>query len=190
MLGNKSLTMIGAQLIGLVLLVCTITLGTSSAKVSSKLQSKFYLRIDSTDVYPESSLPRRLRNLFGGRLKARFESVDVDLNDDGQDEKFATIRSPNVSGTLPWFIFDPEEEYYIAYFDATIIYVLNERHKGYRLLECLCLRSDDSTLVDYYSYDGDKYRKTKTILLQKRDIDKFFKERKGVPHPWELRPDK
>ena len=190
MINQTLLTKNGAQLHYLLLLIGALSFTPTMSYNYASAQSQYLFQIQAIDAFPDSVFPRQLRTIFQDRIKARFDCVSVDLNRDGLDEKIATNKSFKGGGVYPWLIFDAQMDYLIADFDATTIYVLDDRLNDYYILECFSEQTQDLATVTRYAFDGTRYEKTESVELHGEQINRFLSQHKDIPHPDELRPDK
>jgi hypothetical protein len=185
-------TVNGAQHDCLVLLVRLLAIAVTVCQngLYAQVRSRVLYQVEASEAFPDSIFPRRLKAIFGDRLKARFDCVPLDLNNDYKDEKLATIKVPGGDGTHTWLLFDWLMDDVIGEFEASIIYVLIDRHNGYYDLECFCPKGRDHCTVSLYVFDGSRYKEAKSSEFRGKQVDRFLQDHKHLAFPDELRPDK
>ena len=180
----------GAQLDWIALLIFLL-LANSSLHINiaiAQSSDKYSSQIESDDAFPDSTLPDRLRKLREDDDGSPLERVSIDLNSDGKMEKFIPEKFLEGTGGCPWLVFDSGLKHLIGRIGAKVIFVLKKKQRGYANLECYWKMWGGLGTVTTYTFNGREYKKTSTSELRDEQIDKYFEERKNVPHPKLLRP--
>ena len=138
---------------------------------ASSLRTFFTIRSAQED----DTLPPELRKEFEKDDGSPLKSVPVDLDEDGNAEKFFLSGVLSASGGYQWLVYDPAKSAARGIVVGTIIFISRESDEGYPKLETYWKQGGDMSIVFRYKYGRDRYARVDTRALTLMETSDYFR---------------
>jgi hypothetical protein len=135
---------------------------------------------------PDDSLSEDARKEFEDDDGRPLKAVALDLNGDGQDEKFFLSSVPSKSGGSQWLIWDPAANAVRGVIVGSIIFVERDTDGGFARLETYWKQGGDMAVVFNYSFSRSRYVRVNSRSLTIPEIDEYFRTKPPIDLEKEL----
>jgi hypothetical protein len=124
---------------------------------------------------PDDTLPAELRKEFEKDDGSPLRSVAVDLDGDGNAEKFFVCGVLAASGGYQWLVYDPAKSAARGVIVGTLIFINRESDEGYPKLETYWKQGGDMSIVFRYRYGRGRYGRVDTRALTLMETSDYFR---------------
>jgi hypothetical protein len=135
---------------------------------------------------PDDSLSEEARKEFDDDDGRPLRSVSLDLNGDGQDEKFFLSSVASKSGGSQWLIWDPAAKAVRGVIVGSIIFVERDTDGGFARLETYWRQGGEMSVVFNYSFSRSRYVRVDSRSLTVPEIDEYFRTKPPIDLDKEL----
>jgi hypothetical protein len=152
------------------------------AAAESSLRTFFTVR----SARPDDTLPPEFRKEFEADDGSPLRSVAIDLDGDGNLEKFFLCGVIAANGGSQWLVFDPARNAARGIVIGTIIFVSRESDNGYPRLETYWEQGGDMSVVFDYRYGRAHYGRVTTRALTLWETSEYFRQKPPLDLEQEL----
>ena len=124
---------------------------------------------------PDETVPAALREQFEKDDGSPLRSVAVDLDGDGQAEKFILCGVPSAAGGYQWLVYDNARAVSRGVVIGAMIFVGRESDGGYPRLETYWRQGGDMSVVSRYAFVKGRYQRAGTKALTLWEASEFFR---------------
>jgi hypothetical protein len=124
---------------------------------------------------PDETVPAALREQFEKDDGSPLRSVAVDLDGDGQAEKFILCGVPSAAGGYQWLVYDAARGVSRGIVIGAMIFVGRESDSGYPRLETYWRQGGDMSVVSRYTFAKGRYQRAGTKALTLWEASEFFR---------------
>jgi len=124
---------------------------------------------------PDGAVPDVLRGQFEKDDGGAMRSVSIDLNGDGQEEKFVLCGVPSAAGGYQWLVFDQARGTGRGIVIGAMIFVGRETDGGYPRLETYWKQGGNMSVVSQYKFANGRYVRSDTRALSLWEASEFFR---------------
>jgi hypothetical protein len=135
---------------------------------------------------PDDSLSEGARQAFEDDDGRPLRSVAIDLNGDGQEEKFFLSSVPSKSGGSQWLVWTPVTNATRGVIVGSIIFVTRETDEGFPRLETYWKQGGDMSVVFNYTFTRGKYVRVSSRSLTVPEINEYFRIKPPIDLDQEL----
>jgi hypothetical protein len=173
---------LAAMITPFMVLALTAGLQETPAQPTGLIRTFFSARSAKAD----DSLNEEARKEFEDDDGRPLRSVSLDLNGDGQDEKFFLSSVTSKSGGSQWLIWDPAAKAVRGVIVGSIIFVERDADGGFARLETYWKQGGDMSVVFNYSFSRGRYVRVNSRSLTVPEIDEYFRTKPPIDLDKEL----
>jgi hypothetical protein len=173
---------LAATLMFLLALALSAGFQETPAQPSGTIRTFFTARSAKAD----DTLPEEARKDFEDDDGRPLRAVAIDLNGDGQEEKFYLSSVPSKSGGSQWLVWDPVNNAIRGLIVGSIIFVGRETGEGFPPLETYWKQGGDMSVVFNYAYTRGKYVRVDSRALTVPEINEYFRTKPPIDLDKEL----
>jgi hypothetical protein len=178
----KRLAGLAAVIAPFMVLALTAGLQEPPAQPTGLIRTFFTVRSAKSD----DSLSEEARKEFEDDDGRPLRSVSLDLNGDGQDEKFFLSSVASKSGGSQWLIWDPAGNAVRGVIVGSIIFVERDTDGGFARLETYWKQGGDMSVVFNYTFSRSRYVRVNSRSLTIPEIDEYFRTKPPIDLDKEL----
>jgi len=149
---------------------------------ASSLRTFFTVR----SAQPDDTLPPEFRKEFEKDDESPLRSVAIDLDGDGNAEKFYLCGVAAATGGPQWLVYDPARGTARGIVVGTIVFIDRETDNGYPRLETYWKQGGDMSVVFNYRYGRQRYGRVATKALTLWETSEFFRQKPPLDLDQEL----
>ncbi len=106
-----------------------------------------------------------------------LSTVALDLDGDGNDEKFATGRGAGSGLGTVWVVYNPRNGRLMGTLTGSVVFVARESDGGWPRLETYMKSAPETAVAFSYVFSGTRYQKTRARALTLPEIDEYFRRK-------------
>jgi len=165
-------------MINKILVIVSLIISTSFAQ---KFSQNYIFKFELSDAKIDSSLKENIRIYFADDDSSYvLKSIEFDMNNDGNREKFIPNEFLCGSGGCPWLIYDPKNRRVIGKIFGKVIYINAEKVNDYYAIEVYSRYDGTRGKVDFCEYSEGNYKILNSIELNDEEIDKYLSLKKSI----------
>ena len=173
---------LAAMIMPFMVLALSAGLQETPAQPTGLIRTFFTARSAKAD----DSLSEEARKEFEDDDGRPLKSVSIDLNGDGQDEKFFLSSVASKSGGSQWLIWDPATNAVRGVIVGSIIFVERDTDGGFARLETYWKQGGDMSVVFNYTFSRSRYVRVNSRSLTVPEIDEYFRTKPPIDLDKEL----
>lgn len=135
---------------------------------------------------PDAAIPEEVAKNFDNYKGEPLESLEYDLDGDGQPEKFILDRKLSLSSGNQWLIYSEKNSAVIGLITGTLVFVLDQTDNGMPRLETFWRQGGDMAVVFDYSFGTARYTRQSSRSLTLLEIGEYFRTKPPVDKDSEL----
>ncbi len=152
-----------------------------STSFAQEFSQNYIFKFELMDVKIDSSLEENIRNYFADDDSSyALKSIEIDLNNDGNSEKFIPNEFLCGSGGCPWLIYNPKSRKVIGEIFGKVLFINNVKVNDYYTIEVYSRNGGGKGKVNFYEYSDGNYKIVNTFELNGEEINKYFSLKKST----------